>query len=213
MTNRRLPTLAALAVIAFVAAACDGGGTYEITETRTLPAPRASAAPADARARLLPSGPAAAFPRFDGTPAGAPSAAGTGPGATDSPLRWTVPDGWTEGPARQMRVATFVPAGTTGVECYVTLLAGNGGGLAANVNRWRQQIGLAAATPAEIDGLATLDVLGVKARLVEITSGANGVLGLVAETGAQTIFVKMTGPADVLKSQRERFLAFCRSLS
>lgn len=213
MTNTRLPILAALAAAALAAAACDGGGTYEITETRTLPVPRASSAPADAKARLLPSGPAAAFPRFDGTPAGAPSAAGTAGDAADAPLRWTVPDGWTEGPARQMRVVTFVPAGTTGVECYVTLLAGSGGGLAANVNRWRQQIGLAAATPAEIDALATLDVLGVKARLVEITSGANGVLGLVAETGAQTVFVKMTGPPDVLKAQRERFLAFCRSLS
>lgn len=128
-------------------------------------------------------------------------------------LKWTTPAGWKEGPAKQMRLVTLVPADKTGVECYVTVLQGTGGGLEANVNRWRGQLGQTPLSAAEVAALTVVPVLGRDARFVEIEGGGSGLLGLVCELGAQTVFVKMTGPVEVLRAERERFLAFCKSLS
>ncbi|MBI2923560.1 MAG: hypothetical protein HYY18_21100 [Planctomycetes bacterium] len=131
----------------------------------------------------------------------------------DGELKWKAPEGWTQGPAKSMRLVTFVPAGTTGVECYVTVLAGTGGGLESNVNRWRSQLKLEPLSAAEIAALPTVPVLGHSAPLVEIYGAESGLLGLVCELGPQTVFVKMTGPTPSLRDERERFVAFCRSLS
>ena len=52
---------------------------------------------------------------------------------------WIVPAGWQEGQPAQFLVAKYIITGTGGVQAAVnvSLLAGDGGGLAANVNRWR----------------------------------------------------------------------------
>lgn len=145
----------------------------------------------------------------EGMPAGHPPTGEFDPAA----LKWTAPEGWTQGPAKQMRLVTLVPAGKTGVECYVTVLSGTGGGLEANVNRWRGQLGQTPLSAADVSALTVVPVLGRDARFVEIDGGASGLLGLVCELGAQTVFVKMTGPMDVLRAERDRFIAFCKSLS
>ena len=140
----------------------------------------------------------------------------TGPaagGADTGSMKWTAPAGWTQGPAKQMRVVTFVPKDAPGVECYVTVLSGTGGGLTANLNRWRDQFGLPPLTAEEIAALPTLPVLGRPARMIEIDGGKSGLFGLVCELGTQTVFVKMTGPMESLRAERERFIAFCKSLS
>lgn len=143
------------------------------------------------------------------------AAAGPPPGGDvdEGEIKWTAPEGWTQGPAKQMRVVTFVPQGTSGVECYVTVLSGTGGGLESNVNRWRGQLQLEPLSAADIAALPTLPVLGRSARLVEIYGAESGLLGLVCELGPRTVFVKMTGPTASLRAERERFVAFCRSLS
>lgn len=214
MRCTRVPSLAALAAalpLAF-AAGCGRSGTIAIDETRTLAAPRQRVPPvADARARLLPAGPAAAFTRFSEMPKGDPESAPAA--ARESPYVWKVPEGWSEGPPRQLRLVTLVPKGRPDAECSVTTLTGNGGGLAANVNRWRQQVGVGPATDAEIAALTRINVLGRSSALVEVLEGARGVLGIVCETGAETVFVKMTGPAATLREERARFLEFCASLS
>ncbi len=56
---------------------------------------------------------------------------------------WTVPSGWQEGQLAQFLVAKYVIAGADGTAAVnVSSLAGDGGGLLANVNRWRGQLGL-----------------------------------------------------------------------
>ena len=142
---------------------------------------------------------------------GEPSAAGGGfdPGS----LKWTAPDGWVQGPAKSMRIVTFTSPEAPGAECYVTVLSGAAGGVEANVNRWRSQLSLSALSPAEIAALPKLTVLGREASMVEIDGGAAGVFGLVCELGSHSVFVKMTGPMDGLRKERERFIEFCRSLS
>jgi hypothetical protein len=147
----------------------------------------------------------------DGAPAG--GGVETVPEFDGGGLKWTVPEGWKEGPAKSMRLVTFSPADKPGVECYVTILAAQGGGLEANVNRWRGQLSLPPLTAAEIAALPTVRVLGRDARMVEMDGGASGLFGLVCEVEGQTVFVKMTGPIEALRAERERFIAFCKSLS
>ncbi len=65
------------------------------------------------------------------------------PVAADSGLRWTLPQGWKEvqggGP---MRYATLTPPVAGKLDVSVIVLPGPAGGELANVNRWRNQIGL-----------------------------------------------------------------------
>lgn len=142
----------------------------------------------------------------------APAAPAAGPGGAAGGFAWTTPQGWAEKPARQMRLVTVGPAGDPRVECFVTVLAGAGGGLEANVNRWRSQLKLAPLAADAIAELPTLDVLGRKAQVVEIDGGQVGMFGLVCEMGEQSLFVKMTGPMDALRQERGSFDAFCTSL-
>jgi hypothetical protein len=206
--SRTLRIAAFAAVLAaLTSAGCGGDDTFAIDESRTLERPRdGDSAALDTRARLGLGEAHAPFvhPPMTGGAAGAPQTA---------EFTWKVPEGWTEGPAKQLRVVTFRPDADPRVECYVTILAGAAGGLEANVNRWRQQMRLA---PLSGEALATLEVvtvLGREARMVDIDGGAVGIRGLVCELGDRTLFVKMTGPSESLLAERERFLAFCRSLS
>jgi hypothetical protein len=63
----------------------------------------------------------------------------------DAPAAWTEEKG---GPARQasFKFGDRDPK----LELTVVRLPGDGGGLAANVNRWREQLGLDRATEAEV---------------------------------------------------------------
>jgi hypothetical protein len=199
--------LTALAVIA--AAGCGAGGAHEIEETRTLDRPRdGESAALSTRARLRLEDAPAPFVHPPMTGAAADAGAAAAP-----EFSWKAPDGWTEGPAKQLRVVTFRPDTDPRVECYVTVLAGAAGGLEANVNRWRQQLRLAPLPADAIAKLEVMSVLGRDARVVEIDGGAVGIFGLVCELGERTLFVKMTGPPESLRGERERFLSFCRSLS
>ncbi len=80
----------------------------------------------------------------------AQSRAETTPASNDRP--WLVPDGWEESDENPpMRYATFFAPGPTGpVEVAITQFPGDVGGDLANVNRWREQIGLSTITPVEL---------------------------------------------------------------
>ena len=149
----------------------------------------------------------------DAQPESADDPHAPGGGFDPSALKWTPPAGWTQGPPKQMRLVTFLPDGQSGVECAVTVLANDGGGLEANINRWRGQLSLAPLDKAAIAALPTVPVLGRAAVLAEIDGGKVGMYALMCELGSHAVFVKMTGPMEGLRAERERFLAFCRSLS
>ena len=71
--------------------------------------------------------------------------------AEGAEVKWTVPPGWKEEKGGQARVTTFKFGGLEPLlELTVTKLAGDGGGLAANVNRWREQLGLDRGSEAEV---------------------------------------------------------------
>ncbi|MBL8856979.1 MAG: hypothetical protein JNL28_00525 [Planctomycetes bacterium] len=137
-------------------------------------------------------------------------------------FKWTTPKGWTELAPATMRVANFKPAGDERAECYVTMLAGDAGGLTANINRWRGQLSLGPLSAAAIEALPRATLFGSQATLVEWQGKWQGMSGAEARddwalTGllliepAGSLFVKMTGPSATVAAEREAFLAFAAS--
>ncbi len=137
---------------------------------------------------------------------------------------WSLPEGWLEQPATSMRRANFLVAGDPDAECYLTVLPGDAGGLAANVNRWRSQMGLEGLSGAEVQVLPTETFLGGAATLVDFEGSWSGMggggaasgyrlIGLLSVRSQESVFLKMVGPAAVIGPERENFLALARSFS
>ncbi len=145
------------------------------------------------------------------TPGGAPT------------LVYQTPEGWKEIPGSQMRDVNLTFGKEGKGECYLTKLAGAGGGLKANVNRWRKQLGAAPLSEAEISALPKKVLFGQPATLVDVsgdfggTSGAEGkknyrLLGLILSNQAGAVFVKMIGPKADVDANAAKFDDFVASL-
>jgi hypothetical protein len=132
---------------------------------------------------------------------------------------WTVPAGWIEAPLTQFLIAKYAIADAGGAQAAVNIssLAGDGGGLLPNVNRWRGQLGLAPATVADVANLPTIDASGGKATLIEFsgTDARTGkpaqLVGVVLPLGGQTWFYKLMGDAGVVTQQKDAFIKFVQS--
>ncbi len=131
---------------------------------------------------------------------------------------WDVPAGWQEQPPTSMVVSRFAAGtGEDRVEVTVSVFPGDVGGLPANINRWRGQIGLQALPDEETTKLATpLDVGGVQAMLVDMTGQRSGkplrLLGVSLPQGGQTWFFKLTGGEAAAARERAAFLQFVQSV-
>ncbi|MBK6941224.1 MAG: hypothetical protein IPH13_13680 [Planctomycetes bacterium] len=157
--------------------------------------------------------------------AGASTAASM-PEATDVPaqdaLKWTLPPGWSESPREGMRLMTFTMATSPNCECWLIGLGGDGGGAAANLNRWQRELGQEPLAQAAIDALPRMPILNRDSRTIEIHGRYQGMsgpaiddammLGAICELGPWTLFVKMVGPKAEMETQRTAFQAFCASL-
>ncbi|MEY5027341.1 MAG: hypothetical protein RLZZ244_2869 [Verrucomicrobiota bacterium] len=142
-------------------------------------------------------------------------------------LTWTVPAGWSKPstPDQSMGMRTvdlrFGPQQEG--ECYISLLPGPAGGLEANINRWRSQMGQPPLTPEQIANLPRKPFFNRKATFVDVEGdfkafGADAakagyrLLGLIDSTAQATIFVKLTGPKVLVEQNTAAFEAFCQSI-
>jgi hypothetical protein len=134
-----------------------------------------------------------------------------------SALRWSLPKGWTEEKGSGgMRYATLKAPVSGKLDVSVVVLPGPAGGELANVNRWRNQIGLAPLADGELEGARK--VVKSKAGPISLydfesegTKKTRVVAGYTFSDG-NTWFVKMTGDADAVQSARPAFLALVESL-
>jgi hypothetical protein len=153
------------------------------------------------------------------------SAQGLPPGTVaDAPNpQWTAPTDWQEGKASAMRRATFVAKGTDGqaAEIAVSVFPGDVGGLLANINRWRSQIGLGPVAPDEISGMTSdLVIDGTKATVVDFKAdtappGKTQPLRMIVVTiphAGNSWFFKMTGDTPLVEARKETFLQFVKSV-
>ena len=135
---------------------------------------------------------------------------------------WETPEGWVELPPRSMRDANFLVAGDERAECYLTVLAGDGGGLAANVNRWRSQMSLAPLSDEGLAALPRVRFLGAEAFQVDFEGSWTGMggdrsaedyrlVGLLQFASDAARFLKMVGPKSVLDGELEAFQALAAS--
>ena len=93
--------------------------------------------------------------------------AGQGSQAQRSSFRWRTPEGWQELAPTSLREINLRPAGDPDAECYLTVLPGGAGGVAANVNRWRGQLGEPPLGGQELSSLPAATLLGRPAVLID----------------------------------------------
>lgn len=139
---------------------------------------------------------------------------GSGGGADGLPT-WQVPSGWKAAGPKPMRLASFdVPDAAGNGDISISKLAGDGGGLLANVNRWRGQVGLApleaSALSANSKSVATAG--GDPGTWVELVGAEKTILGAIVVRGDVSWFFKMTAPSAVAARNREAFEQFVRSI-
>lgn len=133
----------------------------------------------------------------------------------------TVPTGWVEQEATGMRRASFRVPGPDGFDADISVvrLAGDGGGPLANVNLWRQQLGL---DPVE-DEKAALDQqsLGGRSYLIFDATGTappegrdapGRIIAALTRSGDALWVVRMRGHATHVGAEKPRFLELLAGL-
>jgi hypothetical protein len=227
---------ARFAYCSVLAAALVFVGCGQSESTSQTPAPVATPAPAapasegvaKPQAALPPGHPDISGMSTQGLPPGhmgmgamgalPPGAAASGPNP-----QWSVPKDWEVGNGSAMRRATFEVKGSDGqsAEVVVSSFPGDVGGLVANINRWRGQIGLGPIAPDEVSGITTdLVVNGVTSTVVDFkadsapagkTQPPRMIVVTIPHDG-NSWFFKITGDAALVGAQKESFLQFVESV-
>lgn len=146
------------------------------------------------------------------------------PATAKAPGRYlgTAPAGWKEISATPIRLLNYTIGSDGQGEVYVSQTQG---GVLDNIARWRNQFGIANTTGEDLLKMPRVVILQVGEGLLVEARGTfspgmgraatggyalAGVLGVLGDGSMLT--VKMTGPEELVKAERERFLEFCRSL-
>jgi hypothetical protein len=125
---------------------------------------------------------------------------------------YEIPAGWRKAPDRPMRNVSFFAGPGEDLECYITVFPGEAGGILANVNRWRGQLGEAPLAEPDLSSLHRIPMLGGQAVLVECSGKGSQLVGAACAGADRSVFVKMSGPPDRVQEQRSAFLSFCASI-
>ena len=145
----------------------------------------------------------------------AASSGSTAGGGTDGLPNWQVPSGWKAAGPKPMRLASFdIPDAAGNGDVSISKLNGDGGGLLANVNRWRGQVGLAPleASALEANSTALTTAGGDRGTWVELKGADKTILGAIVARDGVSWFFKMTAPVSVASQNREAFEKFVRSV-
>lgn len=141
----------------------------------------------------------------------------------DERLSWTTPEGWARAERSQMRPVNLTFGPNAEGECYLSILPGGAGGVLANVNRWRKQMGQPDIGEAELEKLPKKVLMGIQGVFVEVDGAYTNVgateakpdhclIGIVASLGDAGLFVKMVGPKALVEANTAAFEAFVASL-
>ncbi len=162
--------------------------------------------PPPAEASQLPAG----HPAIPGAPIAAAAPSGN--------PTWTVPSDWKSGEPSQFVLAKFDIQNASGTAAAtVSQLDGDGGGLLANVNRWRGQLGQQAIFADDAAKLPAIDAGGIRATVADFngTDARTGkparLVGVVLPRNGQTWFYKLMGDPDVVAAQKDAFIKFVQS--
>jgi hypothetical protein len=154
-----------------------------------------------------------------GSGAGMSMPPGASSGASGG-LGWKAPEGWSQSGPKPMREVTFTMG--LGGECYITRLPSEAGGLRGNIDRWCGQLGRERLTDEAFAALERVDVLGQSVPVLEIEGTFTGMDGKPREhqgllavaciRPSESLFIKLTGPEELVHAERANFRAFVSSL-
>jgi hypothetical protein len=132
-----------------------------------------------------------------------------------SQIRWQLPKGWETGAQSSMRYASFMASGENGEKADISVITfpGDGGSDLDNVNRWRQQIGLAPVDTGELPSViaplhsenirfSSTDMMGTNSRTVAAWLRRDG----------RSWFFKMSGPNATVEKEKPNFVKFLQSI-
>lgn len=129
---------------------------------------------------------------------------------------WKVPEDWKPEKNGQFVTAAYTLPG--GGRVTISKLSGDGGGLTANLNRWRGQLGFKPLPDNEVTGqpLKITDSQEVM-QLFNLTSenasaDADGILAGILPLKTETWYFKFSGPVGVLRTSEGLFADFLRSI-
>jgi hypothetical protein len=132
-----------------------------------------------------------------------------------SGLKYEVPQGWREEPASGMRKASFrIGEEDKTAEVSIIDLDASAGDLLANVNRWRDQIGLEPTTQREIDEQVQSVAVGDhEGQYLEMLGDDKATIAVIVKAAGRAWFIKLSGDKDLVERQRDHFKSFVHSLS
>jgi hypothetical protein len=126
---------------------------------------------------------------------------------SDANPQWQVPAEWETLPAGSMRRASFRADGPEGpLDISVTSFPGDVGGLLANVNRWRGQVGLPPVDAATLeDSIERRDINGKDAVVTILRSSPQSMAVAIFSHAGNSWFFRMAGPTASVDAQLDNF--------
>lgn len=153
---------------------------------------------------------------------GGGQASGRGSPPPEKPtMTYEAPDSWKPGELVVERMgiaikrdAVFeVKQDDERIEVTVTSLPSSRGMLLPNINRWRRQVGLPSFSETELEEAATeLGIAGKQATYVTLAGDTETILGIIADYGGYSWFIKLQGDHGLVAKEQDRFEAFARSI-
>ncbi len=215
MRAQHLLCLFAASLGCLALAGCDRvGEKVEITKSREI-SKHATRPPANASSSVR-------FPQPE--PPTPPVEQAPPPPPADELFVWEMPEGWTIEPPKPgtMRMLDMRFGPEKEGQCYMSIIPGGGGGLVANVNRWRGQMSQPPLPDSAILELPKKNLFNGTATFVDLEGDFTDVgqptqkdfrmLGLIHADERFMIFVKLTGPKALVAREASAFEQFCQSL-
>ncbi len=142
----------------------------------------------------------------------------TQPSITHQEIQWTSPDNWVTQPTSSMRIGSFIVPFSEGEgDLSIIKLGGDAGGMVANVNRWRGQLGLDPHEEAEMNTYIFTESSSLGPfKWLTLLNPDDEELGFVIAiftTSNSSIFVKLSAPQVGISELTAEFISFCKSFN
>jgi hypothetical protein len=130
--------------------------------------------------------------------------------ASGSPAGWKVPEGWKPQKPGQMVMAAYQASkGAATAAITVASFPGDVGGVLANVNRWRGQVGLGPIDAADLaKETRTVDLAGGEKATTVDAAGKQRLYGLIVPREGKTWFYKIIGDPEVVGAEASNLVEF-----